>query len=450
VSGSHDRKDVTTTTWRNWARNQSADPARVQTPTSLEAAVEVIARARAEGLRVKAVGSGHSFTDVAVTDGMQVRLDGFDGIISCDAASGLVTVGAGTPLHRLNPALEARGLSMSNLGDIDRQTISGAISTGTHGTGARLGGLATQVRGLHVVLADGSVVECSDTVDPDLYAAARVGLGAFGLITAVTLQCEPLFRLTAVEAPMPLEEVLEDFDVLADGNDHFEFYWFPHTDVALTKRNNRVAAGVLGPADPAPPSYPSWRSWVDDELLANGAFGVLQRFTTLVPAAIPEVNSLAARSLSARTFTDVSHRVFVSPRRVRFREMEYAVPRESVTEVVRGIRGWIESSGARISFPIEVRVAAADDVWLSTAYGRETGYVAVHSYYRTPYQPYFDAVEAIATGVGGRPHWGKLHHLDAGRLRGRYPRFDDALAVRDAVDPGRVFANAYTARVLGP
>jgi L-gulonolactone oxidase len=434
---------VTATEWQNWARNQTAYPARVETPASLDAAVDLVTRARAEGLRVKPVGSGHSFTAAAVTDGVQVRLDGFDGILGCDTTTGLVTVGAGTPLHRFNPALERRGLSMSNLGDIDRQTISGAISTGTHGTGSQLGGLATQVRGLQLVLADGSVLDCSADVEPDLFHAATVGLGAFGLITAVTLQCEPAFRLTAVEEPLPLEDVLDGFEGFAEANDHFEFYWFPHTRVALTKRNNRAVAGESGPA------YPAWRSWVDDELLANGAFEVTQRLTTMAPGLIPRLNRMAASALSARIFTDSSHRVFVSPRRVRFREMEYAVPRSSIVDVVTGIRSWIEGSGARISFPIEVRVAAADDVWLSTAYGRETAYVAVHSYHRTPYQPYFDAVEAITTGVGGRPHWGKLHHLNAERLRRLYPRFDDALAVRDRVDPGRMFSNDYTERVLG-
>jgi L-gulono-1,4-lactone dehydrogenase len=434
---------VAATTWQNWARNQTAHPARVESVSSVRDAVEVVRRARADGLRVKPVGSGHSFTAAAVTDGVQVVLDGH-ALIDHDEPSGLVTVGAGAPLELLNLALEQRGLAMSNLGDIDRQTVAGAISTGTHGTGALLGGLATQVRGLQIVLADGSVVDCSADVEPDLFNAARIGLGAFGLITSVTLQCEPAFRLTAVEEPLLLEDVLDGFDGFAEANDHFEFYWFPHTRVALTKRNNRVVAG-----ESESPAYPGWRTWVDDELLSNGVFEVVQRLGTRVPRAVPRLNRMAASGLSARIFTDSSHRVFVSPRRVRFREMEYAVPRESIVDVVREIRAWIDRSGARISFPIEVRVAAADDVWLSTAHGRETGYVAVHSYHRTPYQPYFDAVEAIATGVGGRPHWGKLHHLDAARLRPLYPRFDDALAVRDRVDPGRMFANDYTERVLG-
>lgn len=429
--------------WRNWGRNQSSFPREVATPVDVAAVARVLERATDDGRTVKAVGSGHSFTATAVADDIQLRLDHLAGILAVDAAAHRVTVGAGTPLHRLNTELEARGLSMTNLGDIDAQTVAGAISTGTHGTGAALGGLATQVRGLQLVLADGSVVEVSASADPELFQAARVGIGAFGIVTAVTLQCEPLFELTAVEQPMPLAQVLDDFDALADGNEHFEFYWFPHTDVALTKRNNRPPDGEAGER------LHRWREWLDDELLSNGVFEVVQRIAYRRPTVVPGFNRLSARALSARTFTDVSHRVFVSPRRVRFREMEYAVPREHLVDVFRSLRSWIESSGTVISFPVEVRVAAADDIWLSTACGRASGYIAVHQWHRVDYEPYFRAVEAIAAEVGGRPHWGKLHWLDAVTLRDRYPRFDDSLAVRDRVDPRRIFRNAYTKQVFG-
>jgi L-gulonolactone oxidase len=429
--------------WRNWGRNQSSMPREVAVPVDVAAVALVLERASEDGRTVKAVGSGHSFTATAVAEDIQLRLDHLEGILALDQAAGLVTVGAGTPLHRLNAELETRGLSMSNLGDIDAQTIAGAISTGTHGTGASLGGIATQVRGLQLVLADGSVVDVSESSDPELFHAARVGIGAFGIVTAVTLQCEPLFRLTAVEQPMPLEQVLEEFDELADSNEHFEFYWFPHTDVALTKRNNR-------PKDGEPAKHlPRWRELLDDEVLSNGLFEVIQRIAYRRQSAIPGFNRLSARALSARTFTDVSHRVFVSPRRVHFREMEYAVPRERLVDVFRSVRSWIETSGAVISFPVEVRVAAPDDIWLSTASGRSSGYIAVHQWHRVDYEPYFRAVEAIAAEVAGRPHWGKLHWLDAAALRDRYPHFDDAMQVRDRVDPNGVFSNVYTKQVFG-
>ncbi len=429
--------------WRNWGRNQSSTPREVATPVDVDGVSRILERASEDGRRVKAIGSGHSFTAAALADDIQLRLDQLDGILSVDRSAGLVTVGAGTPLHRLNAELEALGLSMSNLGDIDAQTIAGAISTGTHGTGARLGGLATQVRELQLVLADGSVAQVSESADPDLFQAARVGIGAFGIVTAVTLQCEPLFRLTAVEQPMPLDEVLQGFDELADGNEHFEFYWFPHTDVALTKRNNRPGEAAREAR------LPRWREWVDDELLSNGVFEIVQRIAYRRPSAIPRFNRLSARALSARTFTDVSHRVFVSPRRVHFREMEYAVPRDQLVDFFRAVRSWIDRTGTVVSFPVEVRVAAADDIWLSTASGRASGYLAVHQWHRVDFEPYFRAVEAIAREAGGRPHWGKLHWLDADALRERYPRFDDAMKVRDRVDPERIFSNAYPRQVFG-
>ncbi|HEX3706936.1 MAG TPA: D-arabinono-1,4-lactone oxidase [Mycobacteriales bacterium] len=429
-------------TWHNWGRSQSATPLEVAQPADVEAVSRVVQRAATDGRTIRAVGAGHSFTAAAVADDIQLDLRYLNGVLAADPTTGLVTVGGGINLHRLNAELDTAGLSMTNLGDIDVQTLAGAISTGTHGTGAKLGGIATQIRGLQLVLADGSVVEVSATSDPELYNAARVGVGSFGVVTGVTLACEPRFELTAVEEPMPIERVLEEFDDLVDANEHFEFYWFPHTDIALTKRNNR-------PTVDAPGRLPRWREWLDDELLTNGLFEVLQRLERRRPSAIPALNRLSAKALSARSFTDVSHRVFVSPRRVRFREMEYAVPRENLVDVFRELRAWIERTGTTISFPVEVRIAAADDIWLSTASGRASGYLAIHQFHRIDFEPYFRAFEAITAEVAGRPHWGKLHWLDADALRARYPRFDDAMTVRDRVDPNRIFSNSYTRQIFG-
>jgi FAD-linked oxidoreductase len=430
------------TTWSNWAGTVHAD-VTVAAPASVGAVQQLVAEAAARGRRVKPIGAGHSFTAIGATDGIQLRLDRLSGIVHADRATGLVTVLAGTRLHALSESLWALGLSMTNLGDIDVQTIAGAISTGTHGTGARLGGLATQVRSLELVCADGSLVTCSAEENSELFAAARVGLGALGVIATVTLQCEPAFALSASESPAGLDEVLDELDALVIGNDHFEFYWFPHTRRVLTKRNNRVLAGTeLQPLGRV-------RGWVDDEFLSNTLFERLNRVTTRRPGLIPRTNALAARMLSARGFVDRSYRVFASPRTVRFREMEYAVPRAAVPEVLAGIESYLARSGEQIGFPVEVRFAAADDIWLSTAFERDTGYLAVHQYHRREHAAYFHAVEEIAMRVGGRPHWGKLHHRDAASLRDAYPRFDEFRAVRDKLDPGRVFGNDYLATVLG-
>jgi L-gulonolactone oxidase len=431
------------TRWRNWARNQRCAPDRTVRPATTEELAAVVAEAARRGQRVKPIGSGHSFTGIALTDGMQLALDRLSGLRAADRSAGLVTVAAGTPLHELNRLLDRLGLALPNLGDIDRQTVAGALATGTHGTGRLLGGLATQVRALELVLADGSTVWCDDATESEVFACARIGLGALGVVTSVVLAVEPAFTLHAQERPMPLGRVLGELDELVTDNEHFEFYWFPHTEQTLTKRNNRLLS--------AAPHRPLGRArrYFHDELLSNGAFAATCHLGARRPQLVPALNRLVASSVSEREFSDRSHRVFCSPRRVRFVEMEYAVPREAVVEAVTGVRTVTELPGMTVSFPIEVRFAGGDDIPLSTASGRDSAYVAVHMFAGQPYQRYFYEVEAVMGSLDGRPHWGKLHTLDAATLRTRYPRFDEFLTVRKRVDPGGVFSNDYLERVLG-
>jgi L-gulono-1,4-lactone dehydrogenase len=430
-------------TWQNWAGTASADPMRRHWPRSTEEIADAVTGAAKDGLTVRALGSGHSFTAAAATSGAALDLSGWTGVVAADLDSGLVTVRSGTTIRELNAALDTLGLAMANLGDIDAQTVSGAISTGTHGTGARLGGIATQVAGLELVLGDGSVVTCSPDERPELFAAARVSVGALGVLSSVTLQCLPAFSLAADERPMPLTEVLARFGEFAADNDHFEFYWFPYGRNALVKRNNRV-----GGAD-APDAMPGWRRFLEYEVMENAAFGALCRTGRAVPAAIKPLNRLAAATLSRRSYSAPSHQVFVTPRRVRFVESEYAVPRESLLDVLGELRAGVPRLSHPVMFPVEVRVAAADDIWLSTAYGRDSAYVAIHQYVGLPYQEYFGLFESVATAVGGRPHWGKMHSRDAAYLGGVYPRFADFLKLRNESDPGRVFANPYLRQVFG-
>ncbi|MBO0852045.1 MAG: FAD-binding protein [Pseudonocardia sp.] len=432
------------TNWRNWAGNQHATPAETHAPAHVDEVAQTISAAAQRGQRVKAIGSGHSFSGIGLTDGIQINPTKLTGLVSVDTENGLVTVQGGTPLHRLNTLLDAAGLAMSNLGDIDRQTVAGAISTGTHGTGAAFGGLATQVRGLELVLADGRVVRTDSDNDPELFRTARVGLGALGVISAVTLAVEPAFTLRALEGPMGLDRVLSELDEMVADNEHFEFYWFPHTEHTLTKRNNRLRDG-----EPRRP-LGRVRRMTEDEVLSNGAFWVSCRLGRAAPGLVPAINGLTGRVLSAREYTDTSHRVFCSPRRVRFTEMEYAVPRAAVRDAIDGLRRVVEMDGVRVTFPVEVRFGAGDDIPLSMASGRDTAYLSVHMVAGQPYRRYFDEVEALMGTLDGRPHWGKMHGRDAEELRGRYPRFDEFLAVRRRADPGGVFANEYLDRVLGP
>jgi FAD-linked oxidoreductase len=430
------------TRWRNWAGNERA-AAEVVQPGSAAEVAEVLTTAAAAGRRVRPIGSGHSFTGIGRPEDIQLTCAGLTGSIEV-TDDGLVTVAAGVPLYRLNGELMRRGWSLTNLGDIDRQTIAGALATGTHGTGAAFGGLATQVRGLQLVTPSGEVLDCDATRHPEVFSAARIGLGALGVVTAVTLQAVPAFALRAVEGPGTLTAAIEGFDELMTSTDHVEFYWFPHTDVTLLKSNTRV------PIEEGLAPLPRWRAVWDDEILANGAFAGVVAAGRRVPALVPPLARMSARALGARTWTDHSHRVFVSRRRVRFLEMEYAVPRAEAPAVLAELRRVHEANDWRAAFPVEVRVAAADDIPLSTASGRDSAYIAAHVPAGTDPGSWFAALEAIAGEVGGRPHWGKLHGLDAGVLRTRYPRFADFVAVRDRLDPGGVLSNVYLDRVLGP
>jgi FAD-linked oxidoreductase len=430
--------------WRNWSGNQRATPSSIEHPRDVDAVSHLVKQAAADGRHVRVAGSGHSFTAAAVTDGTLIGLDQLGHATTMNTADGIVTVPAGMTLRRLNQLLADAGLALTNLGDIDRQTVAGAISTGTHGTGAKLGGIATQVRGLELVTADGAVVRCSASERPELFAVARVGLGAFGVITAVTLQCEPAFTMRADERPMKVDEVTDRLYELATVNEHFEFFWFPHTDVALVKQNNR-----LRPEDQRRPLRKT-RAWLEDELVANGVFHVACSIGLHRPALVPRIARRVGGLLGARTYTAPSHEVFVSPRRVRFLEMEYAVPRSLAAEAFAAVRDVIAREDLNVSFPVELRVAAADDIALSTASGRDSAYIAVHMFRgELAYKRFFRAVEARMRELDGRPHWGKLHWRTAADLAPAYPDFEEFLRQRDQVDPTRVFANTYIDTVLG-
>lgn len=275
------------------------------------------------------------------------------------------------------------------------------------------------------------------------FDAARVSLGALGIITEVTLQCVPAFLLHAREEPMALPEVLERLPELVGDNDHFEFFWFPHTVKALVKRNNRVGDATRR----APVSR--IRHLVDDELLSNGAFALVNRVGARRRSLVPRMNRVAGSALSPREYVDHSADVFVSTRRVRFREAEFAMPRAALPHVIAALQDWFAAGHETIAFPIEVRFTAADDIWMSTGHERDNCYVAVHQYHRLDPTAYFAAAQDIFTAHEGRPHWGKMNTVDADYLRGRYTRFDDFVAVRDEVDPHRVFTNPYLDRVLG-
>jgi len=424
--------------WRNWAGDQVCDPAVMERPADAGQIADAVSRAAAAGRDVRVAGSGHSFSGVVVTDGTLLSLDRMNAVLDADPATGLVRVQPGITIHDLSAELDRHGLGLANLGDYDGQTIAGATATGTHGTGIGLGNLSTQIEAMELVLADGTVRQLSGG---DALRAARVGIGALGVVSELTLRCVPAFTLHAVDEPLPLEEVLASVDELVDANDHFEFFTFPHTGIALTKRNNRTDR------EPAPPG--PVRRWVNDILLENVVLETLCRVGRRAPSRIPAINRLIAATFSRHERVERSFRIFATERRVRFTEMEVAVPRERGVEAVRAVLDVIESNGFLVPFPLEVRWVAGDDAHLSPANGRDTTYIAVHMFRGMEWEPYFRAVEDALGALGGRPHWGKRHFRDAAFLRDRYPEWDAFQAVRAELDPEGRFANGYVRRVLG-
>lgn len=434
--------------WSNWSGLESARPARVEQPGDTQAVVAAVERARAEGTTVKMVGTGHSFTAISAPEHTMLRPGGMQGIIAVDRDAMTVTALAGTHLKDLNAGLEVLGLSLHNMGDIAEQTLAGATSTGTHGTGGVAASIAAQIAGLELVTGTGEVVRASAEENPELLEFARIGLGALGVLTTITFNVEPLFALEANETPMSWDEALDGFDERIAAHHHVDSYWFPHANRFLTKTNDRLDVDLTRLEEELDP-LPRWRAWLDDEFLSNTLFDALNRVVNRVPSTIPRFNEASSRLLSARSYSDIAHKVFITPRTSVFKEMEYALPREAGLPALREARAALDASNLKITFPVEIRTSPTDDIPLSTSTGRDSLYLAFHTHHDADHRAYFALMEPIMRAHDGRPHWGKVHTRTAADLAPAYPRFEEFLALRDRLDPDRVFANPYLRRVLG-
>jgi L-gulono-1,4-lactone dehydrogenase len=428
--------------WRNWAGDQRCAPEAVEAPASEEEVAAALGRAAGAGRPVRVAGAGHSFSDIALTDGHLLRLHRMNRVLSADPETGLAEVEAGASINELGPALADHGLALENQGDVDPQAIGGAIATATHGTGARFRNISAQVAGLRLITDGGGPVDCSEEHEPELFRAARVSLGALGVITRVTLRCAPLYTLRRVDAPRPLDETLDRLDELVDGHERFELFVFPYTRTALT----RVTESTADP--PAPMSAAA--EWLQDVVLENLVLELFSRAGRALPRAIPALNRTIARLLQPSERVDRSYRIYANPRRVRFTEMEYAIPRAAGREALERVLAMIERRRLPISFPLEFRFVAPDDAHLSPSNGRATAYIAVHVYRGMEHETYFRAVESIMREYDGRPHWGKRHYRTAADLAPAYPDWDRFREARERLDPNRRFRNDYVDRVLGP
>lgn len=426
--------------WSNWSTSVQSSPASIRYPEN-EAEVQTIVRqAAAAGQKIRVVGAGHSFTPLVQTDSILLSLDRLSGIVSVDKPRQQATVWAGTRLKTLGELLHAQGLAMENLGDIDVQSIAGALSTGTHGTGIQLGTLATQLVSITLVTASGELLTLTPETDPDRFRAAQVSLGALGIITRLGIQLVPAYKLKYTSGKAKLSELLPQLDTWKQRHRNFEFYYFPFTDTVQTK--------VMDKSDDAPKSG-GMGAWLNEIFLENGVFWALSRVSRHIPGTYRSVSKACAWGITTGSRTEWSHKVFATKRLVRFQEMEYNIPAEHFTEAIQEVERSIRELDFKVHFPIECRWVKGDDIWLSPAYGRDSAYIAIHMYKGMPHEAFFGAMEGIFKKYQGRPHWGKMHTLDRSELEARYPRFGDFQRLRAEMDPQGLFLNPYLQRLFG-
>ncbi|RKP44285.1 FAD-binding protein [Cohnella endophytica] len=420
--------------WSNWSGIVKAKPHTVLYPSHIEEVVDVVKLCSAEGRTLRVVGSGHSFTAIAASNDVFLSLDRMQGILQLNKEAHTATVWAGTKIKKLGELLYSEGLAQENLGDIDVQSIAGAISTGTHGTGLKFGNLATQIIGITVVTGTGEVLDCSEQSHPDLFKALQISLGSLGIIVQVTLKLRTAYKLRYESSRTKLTDCLERLPELTANNRHFEFYWFPYADPCQIKTLNETDE---------PETSAKISDYVNDVLLENAALGALSSLCKRVPRLCAPVSRMIAAAFPTGVKVAQSHRAFATIRLVRFNEMEYNLPIEAMGDVVREMRETIEKRRYRVHFPIECRFAQADRIWLSPAYDRDSAYIAVHMYRGMPHENYFADMERIFLKYGGRPHWGKLHTLKTARLKEIYPMWDKFLEMRSRMDPEGIFLNPY-------
>ena len=428
--------------WSNWSGHVRGEPQRIVRP---ETEAELAAALRDGVGPVRVVGSGHSFTPLGETNGTLISLDALAGVVSADADALTATVKAGSRIHALGRPLFDLGVGLKNQGDIDRQSIGGAVGTGTHGTGPTLGSISAEVKGFRLVTASGEVLDCSASSNADVFEAGRVSFGTLGVMSEITLSVRKAYKLREKNWVMPLAECWRDIAKLKEQHRHFEFFWFPHANAVVAKALDEVEDDVAAPIS-------SEQMFERGERVSSDqrAFKIGCEIARVVPAFSARVQRFFTNaSMGASLRTRWAHEIFPSARNTRFNEMEYAVPAANGVDCIREIAEAIVAKPIPGVFPIEFRYVKADDIWLSPFYKRDAVTISVHQYHRQPFEPLFNVAEAIFRRYGGRPHWGKLHSLKFAELERLYPRWNDYLALRRRLDPNDKLPNSYLRQVFG-
>lgn len=436
------------TKWITWDRTLEADGVRTVRPTTVEEVSEVMAAASAAGLQVRTTGTGHSFSRLAQPREIRLDTTKLIGLDACHRSVARATFRAGTPLIRAARLLDEQGLAFSNLPDTLHQSIGGSVATATHGTGTGYQSLSGQTAGLTVVLASGEIVECSASQHPEIFQAARAGLGVIGVIAAVTVQCEPSYRLHSAEFNEPLDVLVDGLGERMAKADHFEFFWNPGRDTAHTRLMTRLHRLPEEWSAPGSRAAQGLRR-TDDAVLRRAMPSALNRLASAAPRTIPQLHRLDPISLSSRKYTDLSYKVFSSSKPVRFVQTEWGVPLETLPEVFREVRHVLETHGMDLGLPLSVRCSAPEETWLSPAHSRYTGWIAVRQFWRRWRPEIFTALEEVFRDHDGRPHWSARHSLTGAELAPLYRHWDDFLTVRQQTDPEGLLLNTTAEKLLG-
>mgnify|MGYP000846864851 FL=1 len=427
--------------WSNWSGAVTARPSAIWRPRD-EAELAALIRAH-KGGPIRPAGSGHSFTPLCASDGVIVSLDHMAGLISASPETGEAELWAGTPVYMVGPLLHTHGLALANQGDVDRQTIAGAIGTGTHGTGIDLGSLSTMVCGVTLVTGAGDILTVDAKNDPELFEAARLSIGSLGVVTRFRLKLKAAYALNEASWAADAEDTLNRLDDYAARHRHFEFFWFPHADRVVAKSLD-IAEGVRPERalDIAGMKARGERVSAEEK-----AFQQICRMVRWFPGSSSWFHRFLTRQMAAGEAKPGrvrwSWETFPSARTTRFNEMEYAVPRESAAAATRALVARIRAERIPTAFPIEFRFVKADDIWISPFHGRESVTLSVHQDPKMDQWRLFGAAEEICRSFGGRPHWGKQHRLKAADFAAIYPKWADFQAARRRADPEGKFLSPY-------
>lgn len=416
--------------WNNWSGFQQSQPEHILKPSSIDELKNIVQNHH----KIRVVGAGHSFTPLVCTDATLLSLDHFSGVENVNTALTQANIWSGTRLFNLDQYLEPIQQSLMQQGDIDQQSLAGAVSTGTHGTGLNLHCISAYVEAFELLTASGDILTCSRQDNPNIFEAGRVSLGSLGILTKITMQNKPRYKLKEHVRLCSVNEFFENIDLWKTQHRHIECFAFSHADQLILKTLDITDEDI----------QPRKLSWPSEDALLTICCSLTKSF----PALNPKLQKLLGVFIKPTTFVDWSSQIFPTPRETKFNEMEYQIPVESGMECLEAVLTALKNAKAQTFFPVEFRFVKGDDIWLSPFYQQDSISISVHQYHKQAPNQLFDEIEPIFQHYRGRPHWGKMHNMGASQLQALYPKWDDFMQLRAQLDPTQKFLNPYLEKLF--